>query len=155
MFQGFDQLTSKSQELKKIGDTLVVDAPIGPDKTSDDPVRRAINSDGQHAATRFEVIDVGIDGALLLTCILEKSGRTHQIRLHAKHFGAPLLGDEMYGGQNVVIHPAAPKRVALHAWHLEAPHPRLEQQLQLKAPVPADLLESLQKLGIDFSQPLR
>eukprot|EP00434_Breviolum_minutum_P012537 symbB.v1.2.011047.t1/scaffold734.1/size167996/6 len=142
-------------ELKKIGDTLVVDAPIGLDKTSDDPVRRAINSDGQHAATRFEVIDVGIDGALLLTCILEKSGRTHQIRLHAKHFGAPLLGDEMYGGENVVMHPAAPKRVALHAWHLEAPHPRLEQQLQLKAPVPADLLESLQKLGIDFSQPLR
>ena len=133
----------------------MVDAPIGLDKTSDDPVRRAINSDGQHAATRFEVIDVGIDGALLLTCILEKSGRTHQIRLHAKHFGAPLLGDEMYGGEHVVIHPAAPKRVALHAWHLEAPHPRLKQQLQLKAPVPADLLESLQKLGIDFSQPLR
>ena len=87
----------------------MVDAPIGLDKTSDDPVRRAINTDGQHAATRFEVIDVGMDGALLLTCILEKSGRTHQIRLHAKHFGAPLLGDEMYGGQNVVIHPAAPK----------------------------------------------
>lgn len=141
--------------MKKIGDTLVVDAPIGLDKTSDDPVRRAINSDGQHAATRFEVIDVGVDGALLLTCILEKSGRTHQIRLHAKHFGAPLLGDEMYGGEHVVLHPAAPKRVALHAWHLEAPHPRLEQQLQLKAPVPADLLESLRKLGIDFSQPLR
>eukprot|EP00435_Cladocopium_sp_Y103_P075956 s49_g70.t1 len=56
----------------------VVDAPIGRDAESDDPVRRAVNADGQSAVTRFEVLDVG-DGALLLACTLEKQGRTHQV----------------------------------------------------------------------------
>ncbi|CAE8585903.1 unnamed protein product, partial [Polarella glacialis] len=62
-----------------IGASLVVSAPIGPDKDSDDPVRRAVNyEEGQSAATRFEVLAVGRNGSLLLACTLEESGRTHQ-----------------------------------------------------------------------------
>ncbi|CAE7827783.1 yhcT, partial [Symbiodinium sp. CCMP2456] len=65
--------------LRRVGATTVVDVPIGPDRQSDDPVRRAINlEEGQSAATRFEVLATGADGALLLACRLERSGRTHQ-----------------------------------------------------------------------------
>ncbi|CAE6967771.1 yhcT, partial [Symbiodinium natans] len=88
--------------------------------------------EGQTAATRYEVLASGTDGALLLACRLERSGRTHQIRVHAHHIGAPLLGDEMYGGSRVVSHPAAPKRVALHAWRFQAPHPSRAQALRLE-----------------------
>ncbi|CAK9087191.1 Uncharacterized RNA pseudouridine synthase YlyB (RNA pseudouridylate synthase) (RNA-uridine isomerase) [Durusdinium trenchii] len=71
-------LPTASCQLSNVGDMLVVDAPIGRDPHSDDPVRRAVNPDGQSAATRFEVL-AGANGALLLACILERSGRTHQV----------------------------------------------------------------------------
>eukprot|EP00913_Durusdinium_trenchii_P002391 g2207.t1 len=69
----------------------VVDAPIGRDPHSDDPVRRAVNPDGQSAATRFEVL-AGANGALLLACILESIeafkpiGLLHSSSRAADHF---------------------------------------------------------------------
>lgn len=136
--------------LRQPGDSVVVRAPIGPDRNSDDPVRRAVNhEEGQSAATRFQVLAEGTDHVLLISCVLEESGRTHQIRVHAGHIGMPLVGDEMYGGADVLRGPLAPGRVALHAWKLQVIHPRTEQPITIKAPLPQDLLDCFTKWQLD------
>jgi 23S rRNA pseudouridine1911/1915/1917 synthase len=88
---------------------------------------------GKHAVTDYEVVDVtGTDA--LVQCTLH-TGRTHQIRVHMKHLGHPLLGDEIYA------RPARQTRVArlmLHAWRLGFTHPATAQRLQFTAPVPPE-----------------
>ncbi len=77
--------------MKKIGDTLVVDAPIGQDEKSDDPVRRAVNSDGQHAATRFEVLDVGVLPAEWLNFTLPETNIAPETRPSQKETSIPTI----------------------------------------------------------------
>ncbi len=67
----------------------------------------------------------------LVECTLH-TGRTHQIRVHLKHLGYPLLGDEVYGKRG------AYSRQMLHAWKLGFNHPLTAQSLHFTAPVPAD-----------------
>ena len=69
----------------------------------------------------------------LLECHLH-TGRTHQIRVHLKHLGYPILGDTLYGG------PASAPRQMLHAWTLRFIHPRTGTKLEFRAPLPPDLL---------------
>lgn len=57
------------------------------------------------------------------------TGRTHQVRAHLSWLGAPILGDEDYGGR-----PAA--RIHLHAWRLVLPWPGPDDRLDLTAPLP-------------------
>lgn len=129
---------------------LLVDAPIGRDVSSEDPVRRAVNQEGQSAKTRFEVL-ASHGSVLLLSCLLEESGRTHQIRVHASHSGFPLLGDEMYGGLAASTEAAGINRVALHAWRLKARHPSTDAPLEIKAPIPADMRQCLEAHGLSLS----
>lgn len=134
--------------LATVGDAVLVDVPIGRDVASDDPVRRAVNhEDGQSAVTRLEVLDV-TDAAMLLSCELVESGRTHQIRVHAAHAGHPLVGDVMYGGPSGDLDPSGLDRVALHAWRLRVPHPKTGKGLLLEAPLPQDLQQCLDTYGL-------
>jgi 23S rRNA pseudouridine1911/1915/1917 synthase len=71
--------------------------------------------------------------ATLAECTLH-TGRTHQIRVHLRHLGHPLLGDEVYGKR------AGFPRQMLHAWRLGFMHPRSGKPMQFTAPVPADFL---------------
>lgn len=151
--------------LQSCGDVVVVDAPIGADVASDDPVRRAVNHDtGQSAATRLEVLATspatGGLQAMLLSCVLEESGRTHQIRVHAAHAGLPLLGDGMYGGltsddPEAPAGAVPPGRVALHAWRLRLLHPRTKEPMLIEAPLPEDLARCLAAWAIPRSTFLR
>ncbi|KAF9622936.1 hypothetical protein IFM89_035367 [Coptis chinensis] len=52
----------------------------------------------RHAASRYKVIEVLAGGGSALVEWRLETGRTHQIRAHAKYLGIPLLGDEVYGG---------------------------------------------------------
>ncbi|KAK1325810.1 hypothetical protein QJS10_CPA01g00346 [Acorus calamus] len=52
----------------------------------------------RQAASRYKVIEILAGGGSALVEWRLETGRTHQIRVHAKHLGIPLLGDEIYGG---------------------------------------------------------
>ena len=75
----------------------------------------------------------GSEVVSLVECRLH-SGRTHQIRVHLKHLGYPILGDTFYGG------PAWCARQMLHARTLAFPHPRTGAKLEFRAPLPPDFL---------------
>lgn len=74
-----------------------------------------------------------------------ETGRTHQVRAHLAHLGAPLLGDARYGGPRRVLELSIP-RVMLHAFRLEIRHPVTGALLALEAPLPADFRAALEAL---------
>ena len=71
----------------------------------------------------------------LVECTLH-SGRTHQIRVHLKHLGHPLLGDEEYCRR------AGFDRQMLHAWKLGFTHPTTALRMDFTSPIPADFLKA-------------
>ncbi len=86
---------------------------------------------GRVARTEYRVLREMEGGASLVECTLH-TGRTHQIRVHLRHLGHPLLGDALYGKRG-----AYPRQM-LHAWKLGFAHPRSGERLQFEAPVPTD-----------------
>ena len=112
-----------------------IDAPLGKDPRR--PGRRSVSPGGDAAATRYRTLAVGPGGAALVEARPE-TGRTHQIRVHLAHLGAPLLGDSRYGGPRMVGSLPVP-RVMLHALRLEIDHPATGVRTTFEAPVPADL----------------
>ncbi len=122
-----------------IEDGAMVDAAIGRH-----PVKRQSMTVGgenpKSATTRFRVI-ASLPGYQLVKA-RPHSGRTHQIRVHLAHLGAPILGDEVYGRASGTI-----ARQALHAFRLTVPHPRDNQAATFTAQVPTDMVEAWLKLG--------
>lgn len=123
----------------ELDDDVRMDAPIGRH-----PVRRQMmtvgGSGAKSAATTFRVL-ARTRGHVLLKAT-PRSGRTHQIRVHLAHLGAPILGDEAYGRSSEVI-----ARQALHAARLTLPHPRDKQAIAFEAQVPADMVRAWLSLG--------
>jgi 23S rRNA pseudouridine1911/1915/1917 synthase len=110
-----------------------IDAAIGKD-----PRRaglRQVSPGGDAAATRYRTLAIG--WAALVEARPE-TGRTHQIRVHLAHLGAPLLGDPKYGGPRMVGAVSVP-RLMLHARRLELEHPVTGAPLVFEAPIPDDL----------------
>jgi 23S rRNA pseudouridine1911/1915/1917 synthase len=119
-------------------------APLGPDPAR--PGRRAVLASGEPAATRWRTLAEAPGGAALVECRPE-TGRTHQIRVHLAHAGAPLLGDPRYGGPRRVLETSIP-RVLLHARRLALAHPTTGAALAFEAAVPADLEQVCRALGV-------
>jgi 23S rRNA pseudouridine1911/1915/1917 synthase len=95
--------------------------------------------EGKHAVSHFSVKE-RFRNATLLEVRLE-TGRTHQIRVHLKHLGFPVLGDKDYG---VSSHQIA--RQALHAGKLAFIHPRTKKKISFESKLPEDFLGLLSYL---------
>ena len=83
------------------------------------------------------------------------TGRTHQIRVQAASRNHPVLGDDIYG--DFALNRWAKKelglrRLFLHAACLEFPHPSTSRPLRIEAPVPADLTDVMNKLGLHLTR---
>jgi 23S rRNA pseudouridine1911/1915/1917 synthase len=89
---------------------------------------------GRSARTDYRVL-CEIAGDSLVECTLH-TGRTHQIRVHLKHLGHPVLGDELYGRRG-----GFPRQM-LHAWKLGFIHPRTGARLHFVAPIPQDFVNA-------------
>jgi 23S rRNA pseudouridine1911/1915/1917 synthase len=97
---------------------------------------------GRPAVTHVAVRERLGDRATVLDCRLE-TGRTHQIRLHVRAVGHPVLGDDRYGAP----FPAAPPpRMALHATTLGFVHPVTGEPMSFTSPWPPDLATWLERV---------
>lgn len=108
-----------------------ITAPLGRKEGS--IIERTIDFEkGESAITHYKVLDEK-NGHSLVSLILE-TGRTHQIRIHMKHLGYPLIGDYLYNPDMERI-----QRQALHAWKLSFVHPITGEKMQFTAPLPEDM----------------
>lgn len=108
--------------------------------------RMTVGEGGRPARTDWELVKAFGDKAALVRCRIH-SGRTHQIRVHLKSIGHPLLGDRTYGWKPDPKLPMPP-RVMLHAERIAFLHPVTARALDLHAPLPrdfADMLTALRK----------
>ncbi|MGK4001339.1 pseudouridine synthase [Sorangium sp. So ce1036] len=133
------------------------DAPIGAARARGGRSLPAVGGAGaKDAATRYRAIASAGGGAAVATLLrLEPvTGRMHQLRVHAAHAGAPLLGDRDHGGARAVttatgrVLPLA--RIALHAVEVSVPDERGRTRAVV-APVPEELRELWAALGGDGS----
>ncbi len=121
--------------------------PIGRDPRN--RLRMAVvdldRNSGKTALTDISLID-NQDAYCLVRCKLY-TGRTHQIRVHMASLGHPLVSDAIYGGE-----PAAGLgRQALHARRLAFAHPVSGETLSFIAPVPDDLEQAMDALGLSYN----
>ena len=131
-------------------DRGTIEAAIGRDPR--DRKRMAVVAGGRQAITDYEVAE-RLRYASLLRCRL-RTGRTHQIRVHMKHLGHPIVGDPAYSGpqwrgipdKKIQRALAAFNRQALHAARITFPHPRDARVMTLEAPMPADMRALLELL---------
>lgn len=108
-----------------------IDAPIARKNTS--VIEREVNfTRGEHAVTHYRRI-AERNGLSLVDLQLE-TGRTHQIRVHMKYIGHPLIGDFLYNPDFGQI-----SRQALHAAELSFVHPVKKEPLSFAAPLPSDM----------------
>jgi len=123
-----------------------VEAPIGRHPSA--RTRMAVVSRGKPAVTHYAIVARSAH-ATLLRCRLE-TGRTHQIRVHMREIGHPLVGDPVYGVKKKIPQLEF-SRQALHAGRLELTHPKSGQRAHWQAALPADMNELLERLNIVVS----
>jgi 23S rRNA pseudouridine1911/1915/1917 synthase len=100
---------------------------------------------GKPARTDWERAETFGDIAALLRCQIF-TGRTHQIRVHLKSLGFPILGDALYGWKPDARLAKQPERVMLHAEHLVFTHPINGKEIDIRAPLPDDFTKLMKAL---------
>lgn len=120
-----------------------IDAPIGRDPKNRKRMA-VVSTNGKHAITHYETLKPLPPHASLIRCRLE-TGRTHQIRVHLRHLGHPILGDPVYGprkdlSKSLKTQETEPiKRQALHAFALEFHHPITGETMAFTSALPTDI----------------
>jgi len=117
-------------------DQGTIDAPIGRDP-QDRKMYTVTDRNSKHAVTHFTVVERFGDYSLLELKL--ETGRTHQIRVHMKYIGHPLVGDPVYGKSKGI----KLNGQALHAAVLGFVHPATGKYLEFSAPMPDDMEELL------------
>ncbi len=111
------------------------------------PIRRkemtVLSEGGRAALTLCETLRY--DNQLSYIKLVPHTGRTHQLRVHMRHAGFPILGDPTYGNPSANKKWGA-ERQLLHAFRLRFIHPHTKEEVELKAPLPQDILKFAQLL---------
>ncbi len=110
-------------------------------------LQAVLSEGGRPSLTLYRTLETFARGALV-ECDL-KTGRTHQIRVHLKHLGAPILCDADYGDGRPLTDRAGETliaRQALHARFLAFDHPQTGERLSFESPLPADFAAALAAL---------
>ena len=112
-------------------DSGTIDAPIG--RMPGSIIERRIDFEhGENAVTHYRVLERK-NGHSLVSLKLE-TGRTHQIRIHMKFLGYPLIGDYLYNPDMEHI-----KRQALHSYRMTFIHPITGETMDFRADLPEDM----------------
>ncbi|ANQ63970.1 MAG: RluA family pseudouridine synthase [Staphylococcus equorum] len=138
-----DQLVKKTVTRKYVAlvhgniphDYGTIEAPIGRNKN--DRQSMAVVDDGKEAVTHFNVLE-HFNNYTLVECELE-TGRTHQIRVHMKYIGFPLVGDPKYGQKKTLNIGGQ----ALHAGIIGFEHPVTQEYIEKSTPLPEDFEQLL------------
>lgn len=119
-------------------DEMMIEIPIG--KEGDELRRKEMSPEdgGQTAKTHMRVLERFPNEDLTLIELELFTGRTHQIRAHMSLVGHPILGDELYGGEDTRA-----KRQLLHAFKLIFTDVESGEKIQVQAPLPNDFKEIL------------
>lgn len=111
-------------------DEGVIDANIGKDDKNS--ILNIVRKDGKKAITKYKVIDRFKNATAVEVELL--TGKTHQIRVHFKHIGHPIVGDSLYNKKSPLI-----GRQALHSWKLSFDIPRKKEKAMVIAQLPEDI----------------
>ena len=120
-----------------------VSAPLG--RSLSDRKKMAVIKDGREAVTHFEVLE-RFGRYTYIACDLD-TGRTHQIRVHMRHIGHPLVGDKTYGVKKEEFN--LPGQM-LHAGRIGFIHPKTNEYMEFTAPLPEifeKTLNNIRKTG--------
>jgi len=139
----------ENHEVEKVYHALVEGNPNWEERTAKHPLRVNVghkhrtvvdDRDGKPSETRFRLRELYQSSALIEA--MPKTGRTHQVRVHSKAVGHPLVGDILYGAaeSNIIARPA------LHAWSLTFTHPITNERLTFTAEYPQDFATALKLL---------
>lgn len=123
---------------------MTIDLPIGRH-----PVNRkkmAIAAEGGKRALSL-CRQLAFNDKLSLAAITLVTGRTHQIRVHMQHNNTAILGDDLYGNEQLNKKYGAARQM-LHAHIIRFKHPLSKQMLEFKAPLPNDMSQLLQREGL-------
>lgn len=108
-----------------------IDAPLS--RMEGSIIERKVDFEhGERALTHYRVVEEK-NGHSLVSLRLE-TGRTHQIRIHLKYLGFPLVGDYLYNPDMEYI-----SRQALHSCRLRFVHPITKERMEFRAPLPEDM----------------
>ncbi|PTE68566.1 RluA family pseudouridine synthase [Staphylococcus devriesei] len=143
-----EQLVDKTVKRKYIAlvhgniphDYGTIDAPIG--RNEKDRQSMDVVDNGKEAVTHFNVLE-HFNDYTLIECQLE-TGRTHQIRVHMKYIGFPLVGDPKYGPRKTLDIGGQ----ALHAGVIGFEHPVTHEYIERQADLPKEFEELLEEIRL-------
>lgn len=119
-----------------------IQAPLG--RKEGTIIERTVDWEhGEDAVTHYKVVKEA-NGHSLVSLRLE-TGRTHQIRIHMKYLGYPLIGDYLYNPDMEYM-----TRQALHSHHMEFTHPITGEHMSFTAPLPEDMARVMQEYFKNF-----
>lgn len=145
----------ESGDYRRLYVALAIRAPVPPEGEirasigrARDPRHRKVDPTGKPSLSRYRTIAAVPSGVVLLA-LAPETGRTHQLRVHTSHLGAPLLGDKVYGGPMRLGLPNGKilgmSRIYLHCARVS--YPFEGRTLELRAEVPEALRDVWTALG--------
>ena len=123
-------------------DSGVIETLIARDK-NDRKKMAVVKEGGRDAVTEYEVLERF--GKYTIVRCRQRTGRTHQIRVHMEYLGYPLVGDPKYSPMKT---PFSIQGQALHSQTLEFTHPRTGERLSFEAPLPEDMHKIVTRLRL-------